>query len=185
MRDEVAAVAIKLFAEHGFDSVTTAQIAAEAGISPRSFFRYFPTKEDVVLGSLTDSGTRVRDALAARPVDESAWVALGQAMHVLIDRPVYPSEDLEVIARIILETPSIRARDQEKYQQWEDLLAPGVAQRLGSTRDSSVVGVDDRARAMVGAACACLRISTERWLRSTGAEDPALIFDELLLSLRT
>lgn len=185
MRGEIAAVAIKLFAKHGFDSVTTTQIAAEAGISPRSFFRYFPTKEDVVLGSLVDSGMRVEEALAARPTEESAWEALGQAMHVLVDRPVYPPEDLPAIARIILDTPSIRARDLEKYQRWEELLVAGVAARLTATEDAAQVGTEDRARAMIGAASACLRVSTDRWLRSGGTEDPAIIFDELLKSIRS
>lgn len=183
MRDEVMAVAIRLFAEHGFDAVTTAQIAAEAGISPRSFFRYFPTKEDVVLGSLGDSGVRVRDALADRPDGEGAWDALRQAFHVLIEWSVYPAGDLERIARIILDTPSIRARDLEKYQVWEELLAPGVAARLSG--DGGSVRTEDRARAMIGAACACLRIATDRWLRSTGAEDPCAIFDDLLESIRS
>jgi AcrR family transcriptional regulator len=185
MRDEVAAVAIRLFALRGFDAVTTAQIAAEAGISPRSFFRYFATKEDVVLGSLVDSGIRVRESLIARPAGEVAWEALRQALRVLIEDPVYPVDDVETIARIILETPSIRARDMEKYQQWEDLLAPHLAERLAATGDSNPVGVEDRARAMVGAACSCLRVATDRWLRAPGAEDPTLIFDALLESIRT
>lgn len=185
MREEVAAVAIGLFALRGFDAVTTAQIAAEAGISPRSFFRYFATKEDVVLGSLVDSGIRVREALIGRPAGEVAWEALRQALRVLIEDPVYPVDDVETIARIILETPSIRARDMEKYQRWEDLLAPHLAERLAATGDSNRVGVEDQARAMVGAACACLRVATDRWLRSPGAEDPTLIFDALLESIRT
>jgi len=185
MRDEVAAVAIRLFALRGFDAVTTAQIAAEAGISPRSFFRYFATKEDVVVGSLVDSGIRVREALIARPAGEIAWEALRQALRVLIEDPVYPVDDVETIARIILETPSIRARDMEKYQQWEDLLTPHLAGRLAATGDSNYVGVEDRARAMVGAACACLRVATDHWLRSPGAEDPTRIFDALLESIRS
>lgn len=184
MRDEVAAVAIELFAAHGFHEVTTAQIASRAGISPRSFFRYFPSKEDVVLGTLVDSGTRVRDALVNRPAGENAWDALRHSLHVLVEDPVYPAGDLESIARIILETPSIRARDLEKYQQWEDLLAPHLAERLEAGPDSPRAGVEYQARAMVGAACACLRLATDRWLRSAGSEDPAAIFDDLVTSIR-
>jgi AcrR family transcriptional regulator len=185
MRDEVASVAIKLFAEQGFDAVTTTQIAQAAGISPRSFFRYFPTKEDVVLGSLEDSGVRVRDALVARPETEGAWEALRKALSVLIEHPVYRQENLEAIASIILNTPSIRSRDLEKYQQWEELLAPDIARRLVA---SETVGEDqarDSARAVIGAAITALRIATERWLRTGDPDEAAAIIDTMIRAIRT
>lgn len=184
MRDEVALVAIGLFAEHGFDAVTTTQIASAAGISPRSFFRYFPTKEDVLLGSLHEAGLRVRDALTARPAGEGPWDALRHALRAIVDHPVYPAADLEAIARIVLDTPSIRARDMEKYQQWEALLAPDIARRLGPTGRTGTTG-EDRARAIVGAGIACLRLATERWLRSAGTEDPVAILDDLIDAVRS
>ena len=65
---EITAVAMRLFLEQGFEQTTIDQIAATAGISRRSFFRYFGTKEDVVLGDLARDGERVREALAAVPL---------------------------------------------------------------------------------------------------------------------
>jgi AcrR family transcriptional regulator len=67
VRAEIAAVAIRLFLEQGFEKTTVDQIAVEAGLSRTSFFRYFATKEDVLLGHLEELGQKVRDALAARP----------------------------------------------------------------------------------------------------------------------
>lgn len=58
MRAEIAAVAVRLFQEQGFEKTTVDQIAAEAGLSRTSFFRYFATKEDVVLGHLEELGRR-------------------------------------------------------------------------------------------------------------------------------
>ena len=60
---EITAIAMGLFLEQGFEQTTIDQIAAKAGISRRSFFRYFGTKEDIVLGDLAADGERMRDAL--------------------------------------------------------------------------------------------------------------------------
>ena len=185
MRDQVAAVAIGLFAQHGFDAVTVAQIAAAAGLSQRSFFRYFPAKEDVLMGSLSDAGHRVQTALSARPAREGPWEALRHALQVLIEQPVYPPENLEAIARIILSTPSIRARELEKHQEWEDLLAPGIARRLPEGGSDRATDVDQRARVVVGAALACLRCATTTWLSSQGKVDASTALDELIDTLRT
>jgi AcrR family transcriptional regulator len=185
MREEVVGVAMQLFATRGFDAVTTSEIASAAGISPRSFFRYFATKEDVVLGSLADAGVRVRDALIARPVEEGAWDALQQALHVLTEHPVYPREHLDAIARVILHTPSIRAKDAEKYREWEFLLAPETARRLQRSGLVLAGEAEDAARALVGAAVAALRIATERWLRTDGTTDARAVLDGLLEVVRT
>jgi AcrR family transcriptional regulator len=177
MKAEVAAVAVRLFVEHGFEAVTTSQIAAAAGISPRSFFRYFPTKEDVLLGDLRAAGERVKAALEARPARESAWEAITQAFRVLAEQPMYPAEEMATMARIIVESPSIRARDIEKHQEWETLLAPGVAKRMPGNDE-------DAARAVIATATSVLRIATERWLRGEGGGDPHKTFVDLLTSVR-
>lgn len=67
MRAEVSEVAFRLFAEQGFDETTVEQIAAEAGLSRTTFFRYFGTKEEVVLGKFGEFGHEIAAALATRP----------------------------------------------------------------------------------------------------------------------
>src|SRR3712207_3620346 len=64
---EIAAAAMRLFLDRGFEATTMEQIAAEVGISRRSLFRYFGTKEDIVLGDHAEQGRVVREALEARP----------------------------------------------------------------------------------------------------------------------
>ncbi len=86
VRAEIAAVAVRLFLAQGFDKTTVDQIAAEAGLSRASFFRYFGSKEDVLLGHLEELGHKVADALAARPAHEPAWQALRRSFDLLIDR---------------------------------------------------------------------------------------------------
>ncbi|WP_338785161.1 TetR family transcriptional regulator [Streptomyces sp. DG1A-41] len=73
---EVVDVALRLFIEQGFDRTTVDQIAAESGLSRASLFRYFGTKEDMVLVGLEGTGRQIAEALAARPDDERPWEAL-------------------------------------------------------------------------------------------------------------
>src|SRR5262245_18495021 len=70
MPSELEAVALRLFEERGFAEVTVRDIASDAHISARTFYRYFPTKEDVLQLQIDRRSDALRTALAARPVDE-------------------------------------------------------------------------------------------------------------------
>ena len=183
MRDEVAEIAISLFAEHGFDAVTVAEIARAAGISPRSFFRYFPTKEDVVLLGVIESGNRVAIRVRGRPLDEGAWDALKEGLRAITEDSVYPPAVTRAIARITLETPSIRALEAEKHRQWEAVLLPEMLQRLTRSSDTAI-DLEDRGRVLIRVALACLRTATEKWLSTDGTTDPLCILDELIEAVR-
>jgi AcrR family transcriptional regulator len=73
---EVEAIALRLFEARGFNEVTVDEIAEEAGISVRTFYRYFPTKEDVLQSRIDQRAARLRAALSARPADEPPLHAL-------------------------------------------------------------------------------------------------------------
>lgn len=169
-----------LFLERGFDATTVDQIAEAAGISRRSFFRYFETKEDVVLGDLAALGDRVRDALQARPAEESTWVALRAAFTALRDPRQSPAVVLTV-AQMYHDAPSLRARHLEKHLHWQELLAPEVEQRLGI---ASASRADPRARAVVAAALACLDTAVEAWRESGGDADLEELFDQAVAAVR-
>jgi AcrR family transcriptional regulator len=75
-RQAIAAAALRLFAEHGYDETTIADIAAAADVSPRTFFSYFPSKEDVVFAEIDDRLAEVRERLAHRLAGESPLDAI-------------------------------------------------------------------------------------------------------------
>lgn len=105
MSAELESVALRLFEERGFDEVTVDQIASEARISVRTFYRYFATKEDVLQRRIDRRSEALRVALSRRPADEpplhSLRVTLGE---------VVSAEDMELVRRwiaVIAATPSV------------------------------------------------------------------------------
>src|SRR5438445_5057457 len=104
---ELEAAALRLFGERGFDSVTVDDMAAQADVSRRTFFRYFASKEDVLLSDHPRRLAHLRRALAGRPENESALTALRQA--ILSMAGGYEEERQRLLdrARIMAQTPSL------------------------------------------------------------------------------
>ncbi len=168
---EIAQAASALFVEQGFEETTVDQIAAAAGISRRSFFRYFATKEDVVLGDIVERGHVLRAALAQRPPDEDPWQALTEAFRVLRATVGEPSDAEIRVTRMLHVEPFLRARRLEKQLAWQEQLVPELALRVAA-RDG--VDADDarhRAAALVAAALACLDTAVDTWLRTDRTRD--------------
>lgn len=177
---EIADVAMRLFIEQGFDATTIEQISALAGISRRSFFRYFATKEDILLGDLAALGHKVKADLEVRPDSEPAWAALRAAFLALRDPEVSAQAELAV-AKIYHDAPSLRARHLEKHLSWQELLAPDIQRRLGLAGSPTP---DPRARALIAAALACLDIAVDTWRASDGTADIVAVFDEAVEAVR-
>ncbi|MGW8764308.1 TetR family transcriptional regulator [Streptomyces sp. NPDC055815] len=177
MRAEVSAVAFRLFAEQGFDKTTVDQIAAEAGLSRATFFRYFGTKEDVVLSDLDGLGHDVARRLTERPEDERPWDSLRRAFDVLTEFNADEPEKTLAYVRMLDETPSLKARRWEKQQAWQDLLVPEVSRRLGI--DPAAVD-DPRARALVASALACEDAASVTWTACNGAVPLAVLIDRAM-----
>lgn len=182
---EIGKTAMSLFLERGFEVTTMEQIAQEAGISRRSLFRYFGTKEDIVLGHLVETGIVVRDALEARPASEPPWEALRAALESIILDPEYSPERSLKMSRMLYETPSLRAGHLEKQLRWQELLVPNIQKRVDKeTGGASLDAPDPRAQAIVACALTCLDVANEVWTRSDGKEDPARLYDEAVAAVR-
>lgn len=144
VRQQLADSAMRLFVEQGFEATTIDQIAADTGISRRSFFRYFASKEDVVLGELFDRGGIVATALAGRPPGESPWDAVKAAL-LELQRVTRASDESELqLGRMLYDTPTLRARHLEKQLAWQDLLVPILSERIRST--GRATGIDPHSR---------------------------------------
>lgn len=181
VRAEITDAAMRLFTERGFEATTVDQIAEAAGISRRSFFRYFETKEDVVLGDLTSLGEALKVALEARPPEEPAWPALRAAFLALRGPNHSPAAELAA-ARVWHAAPSLRARHLEKHLRWQELLTPDISRRLGLPASPSP---DPRARAVVAAALACLDTAVDAWRESDGSANLEELYDQTVAAVRS
>lgn len=105
MVDTVEAVALQLFEDHGFSVVTVEEIAIGAQISTRTFYRYFPAKEDVLQVAIDRRSDSLRIALDARPDNEPPLQSLRRALESVLS-----SEDPAAVRRwvtVIYGTPSV------------------------------------------------------------------------------
>jgi AcrR family transcriptional regulator len=172
-RAELTDAAFRLFAERGFDETTIEDIVAQVEVSPRTFFRYFDSKEDVVIGFFDDMGLELRAMLAARPADEPPFVALGAALGSLID--LYEEQADRVIAakRLARETPAIRARLLDKHARWENWVTTELCEREG-TED------EHRSRLIAAVGLAAYGTAVNSWCTTEGKQDLHALVDQAL-----
>ena len=178
---EIRDTAIRLFMDQGFENTTIEQIAAAVGMSPRTFFRYFATKEDIVVGDLVGLGEVVLSALQARPPQEGPWEAMVAALAALADAPETPRHALET-ALLTTANPSLRARHLEKHVRWQELLVPEIERRMGIEPGPVP---DPRAHAIVGACLTCLDTAMEIWARRNGEGTLEEIYLEAFTAIRS
>jgi AcrR family transcriptional regulator len=139
--------ALRLFREQGYTATTVEQIAAAAEVSPSTFFRYFPTKEDVVLQD--DMDTRMVAAFVGQPAGLSPVAALRAAV-VQAWESFTPQEWAEIRegAKLSVRVPEIRARAMNEFARTISAVAAALAARVG--RDPDDVRVRVLAGAVVG-----------------------------------
>jgi AcrR family transcriptional regulator len=180
IRAQVAERAVVYLDEHGFDETTVEQLAAAVGISPRSFFRYFPTKEDVVVGSLMPLGRLVEERLRGRPEGEQPWVALRASLSPMVESAESDPAAVLRQARVAFSTPGLRAQTLERHATWATFLAPIVADRLRDRSGNTVVA----AGALTQCALACLYVATVAWVDAGGDERFSVLLDAAFQSIR-
>lgn len=162
---EIARTAVRLIAARGFDGVTVESIAESAGISARTFYRYFPAKEDVVVPLIRNGVAAVAEQLARRPASEPLTVALPAAFTVAMSAPgTLPPREAAAFTRILAAHPAMRGRWLDTYHESEYALAQVIASRLGLRADAG------EARLAAVAAMSALRIAVERWAEAADGD---------------
>jgi mycofactocin system transcriptional regulator len=163
-RVELEHIAFELFAERGFERTTIDDIAASAGIGRRTFFRYFPSKNDVAWGNFDEELVAMRARFAATSPDTPLMDALRQ---VVVEFNRFPAAD-EVWHRrrmtLILKVPALQAHSTLRYADWRGVVADFAAGRLGLPTES--LAPQAIAHAALGVAVAAY----EQWLTDPEAE---------------
>jgi AcrR family transcriptional regulator len=151
--------ALRLVAERGLDRVSVDDIAAAADVSPRTFFNYFTSKDDAVVGVDPAGPARQAAAVAARPAAESPVEALRavereSAVEMAADRELWPLR-----LQVIDANPALVGRLAAAFGESERVLAGAIAERTGTRVD-----VDVYPGLLAGVAAAAMRSSLHRWL---------------------
>jgi TetR/AcrR family transcriptional regulator, regulator of mycofactocin system len=168
-RSELEHVAFELFEANGFEQTTVEDIASAAGIGRRTFFRYFPSKNDVPWGMFELELERMRARLKACPPDVQLMDAIRVA---LVDfNKVEPAQVPRHRRRmeLILRVPALLAHSTLRLAAWRDVIAEFVAGRTGERPDA--LAPQAIAHAVLGVAVAAY----EQWLDDENAELGALL----------
>ncbi|WP_037088438.1 TetR family transcriptional regulator [Rhizobium sp. CF080] len=154
-RERIEEAAMSLFLERGFDTTTIEEIAERAEVSKRSFFDYFPSKEEVVFAWQDGFADHLMAAIASRPADEPAVKAV---QHGLVSALVSAADERAMaLGELIRRTPALKARDQLKYAKLEVKLTEALKARSRSDEERL------RMRLLAAVVMGALRAGGEIW----------------------
>jgi AcrR family transcriptional regulator len=152
---------MRLFLEKGFEATTLDEIADAAGVSRRSLFHYFGSKEEIVFSTKADFPDLVVEAINRRPAEEPLLDMVENAMTDMAVR--FETAQAKAFARLIQATPALSAGDQAKYEKVERALAKALAERKGLPAD------DVACRVTASTAIGIMKLTTEAWLSGEDA----------------
>lgn len=169
-RRAIRDAALDLALENGLERLTVELIARNAGISPRTFFNYFASKEDALVTEAAEGAEQVRTLLLSRPAAESPMRALHSA---IIDSDYYGSippdrERLLSRQRMTQENPSLMAHQLGKIAIAERTFAMALAERMDADPDQDLIP-----ELLAAMAVSIIRVAMRRWV----AEDDRPLYE--------
>jgi AcrR family transcriptional regulator len=172
-RSALHEAALRLVADRGLANVSVDDIADAADVSPRTFFNYFSTKDDAVLGLDPEASAHQVAAFLERPVDETPVQALravarAQAAEMATDTELWPLR-----LKVIDTEPALLARLAAVFGEGERVLAEAIATRSGTR-----AGVDAYPTLLAGVAGVAMRTALHRWLASDFTAPLPALLDE-------
>ncbi|MBT2411206.1 TetR family transcriptional regulator [Streptomyces sp. ISL-12] len=175
MREALVAAAFRLFLERGYEQTTVDDIVALAGVGRRSFFRYFPSKEDVVFPDHERCLADLTAFLAASPADAEpvrrVCDAARLALRMYAENPSFSVQRYRLTKRV----PGLRAYELSVVWRYERALAAYLRGRFADRPDGTL-----RADVIAAAVVAAHNNALRAWLRSDGAGDAAGTVDRAL-----
>ncbi|MFF7195977.1 TetR/AcrR family transcriptional regulator [Streptomyces sp. NPDC008079] len=175
---EILDTALRLFTRQGYDETTIAQIAREAGVSQRTLFRYFGTKEDLIGGSQEQFVTLLTETVREQPADADAWQTLRAALKAALSVHTGPEQALERF-RLIHRTDSLRAAYLGKRVRCQEELLPLLEARLAASGADRV-----QVRAVLATAFGCFDAAIATWIEGDGEGDILDLYDRGLAAVR-
>ena len=170
-RERLMTVAVQLFAKQGFDATTIDEIAAAAEVAPRTVFRYFPSKVDLLFGDHKNFVALLRETLATRPPGEPVLDAVRRASLAWIDRVSSNPSLFLVRSRLAASVPEAHAHSRYLDAEFENLIADAFA----ATRETDPA-TDLEARMLARTAWAATRAARDVWMATE--QDPRALVNQ-------
>lgn len=171
--------ALRLVAERGLDDVTVEQIAAAAGVSPRTFFNYFTTKEDALSSLDPDAVDEACRAILARPAGEPPYAAVRAVLRERAERVAADAEFWRLRSQVVSAYPELSVRIVGASVRADRRMTLALAERMGVDP-----GLDLRPGLVVGAATTARRVAIHTWLAEGQQRDLLEVVDEAFVTLR-
>ncbi|MEU6720518.1 TetR family transcriptional regulator [Nonomuraea sp. NPDC046802] len=174
IRHRLAEAAVTLFDDNGYDETTVDDIAARAGVSRSTFFRYYRSKEDAIFPDHDTLLARIDARLRASTAD-TAIVAITDAVRIVLAHYVDDAEVSLRRYRLVREVPALRDREIASVARYQRLFREFVGAWLGDSPDAGL-----RAELMAASVVAAHNQVLRGWLRAGGTYDPSGPLDHAL-----
>ncbi len=172
-RQRLRAVALRLATERGVEHVTVEDIAAEADVSTRTFFNYFASKEDALIGADPTSASGLARALADRPAGEPPLESLRQLMLIRAATIEESADDVRARMHLVTHCPALQPGYLATASAFDRVLTEGIAARLGTDPD-----LDLYPALLVAVGSTAMRTTIVTWLNSPARRPLAQMIDE-------
>lgn len=167
-RDEIHSAALRLVREHGFDKITVDMISAEAGVSPRTFFNYFPNKEAAVLSAPPAALSQPLAEEFAAQHDTRSRAVLADLTRLLVrELAANPPqrEEMHAVFALTQSRPALLAELLARFDAFQRSIAEAVGQRIGQPPEGEVPTL------IAAVALTAVRTGLEQWTRGESAGD--------------
>jgi AcrR family transcriptional regulator len=180
VRDAIYAAAIEMFADRGFDETTVEEIAQAAGVSRRSFFRYYASKDDLLAQTAVSYGEALRSAIEGCPRELSPLEVMRATVRAGVEHAAAPEVRTRQVVEIAIRSESARQAYQSRSSSIEDSLASAFAAR---TKKRSAV--DAESRLLAGVTLAVLNATIASWFAGEHKSLPGAASRVLQLLIKT
>ncbi|WP_346017142.1 TetR family transcriptional regulator [Pseudenhygromyxa sp. WMMC2535] len=175
-RDALARAAFDLFQTKGYEATTVAEIARAANVSRRTFFRYYATKDALLLVNDSERLEQFKAALERRAIGETAFAAVRRACLASAEQLMQDRDRVIARAQIIESSPSLSKQERQQDMEWEQAISDAL---LASVHEPSDLG-RRRARQIAGALWGAMRATMADWYSDGGRRDLVWLTREAL-----
>ncbi|MFC9946794.1 TetR family transcriptional regulator [Streptomyces pratensis] len=184
-RRAIAEAAVRLAAEHGVENVTVEAISEAAGVSPRTFFNYFPSHDDAFVLVDDEVGERIRESVRRAPADRPPLEVVRDALVAELDGFEGRKEFWALQSKVLQRSPHLIHRGLKAHVAEERALAVAVTDWLDATRPGTEgpSGAGTFPRLLAAVAQTALRVAVEHWCDHPGETGLAEVFQDVFAQL--